>query len=187
VVGIDSDPEMIRRAQNATPSPNVRYEVMDCLNMAFPDNSFDRVIIQSVACFSDKPRLFCEVLRVLKPGGLVGLNEVTWIKPPTAKIQQVLCSTVCETFHGALQADEWTAGMEAAGLVEATQEQHPFNASTPYQILREEGFINTLGIMWRVLTNPSINMRLSAISALFKSCPEYFGYGLYTARKPMPD
>jgi SAM-dependent methyltransferase len=185
VVGVDSDPEMVRRAREVSRDPKVSYEQMNCLEMGFPDDSFDRVIIQSVACFNDKVPLFREVARVLKPGGVVGMNEVTWLKPPTEKIQQVMCATICETFRGALLADEWVAAMESAGLVDGRHEQHPFNASTPYQILREEGMLNTLRIMWRVMTKPEINMRLSAMSNFFKNCPEYFGYGIYTARKPL--
>jgi len=184
VVGVDFDAEMIRRAREQTRDPNVTFEQMNVLDMTFPDDSFDRVIIQSVACFNEKEPLFREVARVLKPGGVVGMNEVTWLKPPSEKIQQVMCATICETFRGALLAEEWVAAMEAAGLVDGSHEQHPFNASTPYQILREEGLFNTLRIMWRVMTRPDINMRLSAMSDFFKNCPEYFGYGIYTARKP---
>ncbi|MCU0841618.1 MAG: methyltransferase domain-containing protein [Thiobacillaceae bacterium] len=187
VVGVDFDPEMIRRARESTRGSayaNVRYERMDVLHTDFPDASFDRVVIQSVACFNDKPALFREVLRVLKPGGMVGMNEVTWLKPPTPQIEQVMCSTICETFRGAELAGEWVRLLEAAGLHGASAEAHPFNASTAYQILREEGVVNTLRIMWRVLTNPEINMRLSAMSELFRNCPEYFSYGIYTARKP---
>lgn len=188
VVGVDLDAEMIHRARQATRGSryaHVRYEQRDVLRTGLPDASFDRVVIQSVACFNDKPALFREVVRLLKPGGWVGMNEVTWLQPPTPQIEQVMCATICETFRGAELAGDWVRLMQAAGLVEASAEEHPFNASTAYQILREEGVTNTLRIMWRVLTNPEINMRLSAMSELFRNCPEYFSYGLYLARRPL--
>jgi ubiquinone/menaquinone biosynthesis C-methylase UbiE len=187
VTGIDFDPEMIRRANEAIQGGdyhNLSFEQMDATRTRFPDNSFDRVVIQSVACFADKTTLFSEAMRVLKPGGFIGINEVTWLKPPTEKLEQVMCATICQTFRGALLARDWVQAMEQVGFVDASYEEHPFNASTPYQILREEGILNTARIMWRVMRNPEINMRLSAMSDFFKKCPEYFSYGLYAARKP---
>jgi SAM-dependent methyltransferase len=184
VLGVDIDPEMVRRAELTTRDPRVRYARMDCLAMPLPDASFDAVLIQSVACFNDPERLFAEVARVLKPGGRVAMNEVTWLREPTEKILQVMCATICETFRGARLTSGWVSAMVSAGLVDASGEPYPFNASTPYQILREEGLLSTLRIMWRVMTQPEINMRLSAMSDLFKKCPEYFGYGIYSARKP---
>lgn len=184
VIGIDFDSEMIRRAREASgANSSVQFEVMDVLHTSFPDNHFDRVIIQSVACFTEKVPLFREAARVLKPGGMLGMNEVTWLQPPTEKIEKVMCATICETFRGAMQAHEWKDAMLQAGLQEAAHKEYPFDASTPYQILREEGVVNTAKVMWRVFTRPEINMRLSAMSDFFKKCPEYFSYAIYTARK----
>lgn len=188
VVGVDSDPGMIKLARKGileARDQRIRYEQMDATATSFPDDSFDRVMIQSVACFNDKPSLFREVARLLTPGGWVGMNEVTWLKQPTEKVMKVMCSTICETFRGALLPEQWMAEMEAAGLVSARCEKHPFSASTPYQMLREEGPVRTAKIFWRVLRDPAINMRLAAMSDLFKHCPEYFSYGIYTARKPL--
>lgn len=188
VTGVDGDPEMLERARRATTrslTGKVRYEQMDVTRTTFPDASFDRVVIQSVACFNDKAALFREVARLLKPGGLVGVNEVTWLQPPTPQIERVMCATICETFRGALLSREWLDQLEQAGLEQAVAEVHPFTGATAYQILREEGLANTLRIMWKVLSNPEINMRLSAMSAMFRNCPEYFSYGIYTARRPL--
>lgn len=185
VVAIDFDPEMIRRAREASGSrSNIRFEVMDVMRTTLPSNSFDRIIIQSVACFTDKVPLFREAARLLKPGGILGMNEVTWLQPPTEKVAKVMCATICETFRGALLASEWKEALHEAGLVEAAHTEYPFDASTPYQILREEGVVKTAKVMWRVFTRPEINMRLSAMSDFFKKCPEYFSYAIYTARKP---
>ncbi|MEW5771332.1 MAG: methyltransferase domain-containing protein [Pseudomonadota bacterium] len=188
VTGVDADAEMLARARKATPAAladRIEYARMDVSRTGFADASFDRVVIQSVACFNKKPPLFREAARLLRPGGLLGMNEVAWLKPPTPEIEQVMCATICETFHGAELSRGWIAHLEAAGLVEAQAEEHPFTAATPYQILREEGLVNTLRIMWRVLSDPEINMRLSAMSEMFRKCPEYFSYGIYTARKPL--
>ena len=187
LIGVDKDPEMLRRARLAMPPrvfPDVHYIQGDATRIGFSADSFDRVIVQSVACFNDNDALFGEIARILKPGGMVGMNEVTWRKPPTEEIEKVMCATICETFHGARLARGWVERMQAAGLDEATCEVHAFTASTPYQLLKEEGLVRTAGIMWRVLRDAELNMRLSAMSNLFSRCPEYFGYGIFTACKP---
>lgn len=187
LIGVDKDPEMLRRARLAMPPrvfPDVHCIQGDATRIGFSADSFDRVIVQSVACFNDNDALFGEIARILKPGGMVGMNEVTWRKPPTEEIEKVMCATICETFRGARLARGWVERMQAAGLDEATCEVHAFTASTPYQLLKEEGLVRTAGIMWRVLRDAELNMRLSAMSNLFSRCPEYFGYGIFTARKP---
>lgn len=187
LIGVDKDPEMLRRARLAVPPqlfPDVHYVQADATRTGFAADSVDRVIVQSVACFNDNDAFFREVARILKPGGMVGMNEVTWRKPPTEAIEKVMCATICETFRGARLAEGWVEKMQAAGLEEATCELHAFTASTPYQLLKEEGLVRTAGIMWRVLRNAELNMRLAAMSNLFSRCPEYFGYGVFTACKP---
>jgi SAM-dependent methyltransferase len=187
LIGVDRDPEMLRRARRTMPAkafPEVHYVQADGTRIGFAADSFDRVIVQSVACFNDNEALFGEIARILKPGGMVGMNEVTWRKQPTQTIERVMCATICETFHGARLAQGWIEKMVAAGLDDATHAVYPFTASTPYRILKEEGLVRTVGIIWRVLRDAELNMRLAAMSHLFSRCPEYFGYGIFTARKP---
>lgn len=187
VVGIDQDPSMIERARRMTRNTRyarVSYQVMDGSSMAFADASFDCVLIQSVACFNEKEPLLREVYRVLKPGGRVAMNEVTWIQPPTEKIAKVTRATVCETFCGALLAEDWLDLLKQTGYRIHSHETFGFEPATPYQILREEGFLNTLKIYGRVLTNPRNLMRLSAVSDYFRRFPGYFGYGIYVGAKP---
>lgn len=187
VVGLDRDPEMLRRAREATPPaayPGVSWLQADATSTGLPDGSFDRVLIQSLACFVDKGALFGEVFRLLRPGGLVGINEVTWLQPPGPALERVVCSTICATFHGAMLPGQWCAALERSGLEAVRHEVYKFHAATPYQLVREEGMLSTLGILWRVMTRAELNMRLGAVGELFRNCPDHFGYGLYVARKP---
>lgn len=186
-VGVDIDPDMIDRARRRSRGPryqDLRYEVMDGGAMGFRDASFDVVIMQSVACFNDKQRLLTEARRVLKPGGRVALNEVTWLRPPSEGVAKVTRATVCETFRGALLPEEWAEVLRQAGFTEVRHETLDFKPVAAYQILREEGLINTLRTFARVLTNAKNLMRLSAVSDYFKRFPGYFGYGLYIGTKP---
>ncbi|MDH5445679.1 MAG: methyltransferase domain-containing protein [Gammaproteobacteria bacterium] len=187
VTGVDKNPQMIDGARDLTSSSAsmpIEFITADAANTGLPDNSFDIIVIQSVLCFNNKTDILREAYRVLKPGGTIGLNEVTWTKPPSEAVKKVTRSTICETFKGALQENEWEKVLHDSHFVNIISKPQPFEATAPYQMLREEGFFNTIRIFARVLTNPDTNMRLKAVSSYIKNYPGHFGYGLYIAKKP---
>ncbi len=73
VTGITISPQQVRRAQELTPSHiNAQFQVDDALNLSFPDASFDVVwSIEAGPHMPDKARYAQEMLRVLKPGGIL--------------------------------------------------------------------------------------------------------------------
>ncbi len=186
VVGVDRDPAMVESARKRTPAKatRVRFEVMDGRAMTFETDRFDQVVLQSVVCFNDKLPLLEEAIRVLRPGGQIGLNEVTWMRPPTEKVAKVTRATVCETFSGAMLKDDWIDLLRRAGCDQVSEQRFEFKPVAPYQLLREEGILNTVRTFSRVLTNSNNLMRLSAVSDYFRQFPGYFGYGIYTGSKP---
>jgi len=188
VVAIDRDSSMIAAAAayNRAYSDQVSLLTMDGLNMDFADNSFDCVILQSVLCFNDKQKLLQEIRRVLRPGGQIAANESTWLQPPTGKTAMVTRATICESFQNALESNQWIAILLDAGFTNVKSKTCEFTAMSPYQMLREEGLLNTIRIMSRVMLNPELNTRLRAVSSYFSIFHGFFGYGLYIGSKPKP-
>ena len=71
--GITISPKQVQRAQELTP-PEVtaKFQVDDALNLSFPDNSFDVVwSIEAGPHMPDKVKYAEEMMRVLKPGGIL--------------------------------------------------------------------------------------------------------------------
>ena len=71
--GITISPKQVQRAQQLTP-PEVtaKFQVDDALNLSFPDNSFDVVwSIEAGPHMPDKVKYAEEMMRVLKPGGIL--------------------------------------------------------------------------------------------------------------------
>jgi ubiquinone/menaquinone biosynthesis C-methylase UbiE len=80
VVGIDLTEEYCRIAEALTArtglSDKVTYKAADALNMPLQGASFDVVWTQHVAMnIADRPRLYSEMHRVLKPGGRLALYD----------------------------------------------------------------------------------------------------------------
>ncbi len=81
-VGVDVDKLAIKFAAKNFGSKKLHFELMDGQEMEFKDNFFDLVIINQVYnCVSDPDKLFSEVFRVLKPGGVsfLGAGNINFV------------------------------------------------------------------------------------------------------------
>jgi len=77
VLGISISPGQIARARALTPSGlSCRFAVMDALALDLPDGSFDAVwSVEAGPHMPDKQRYADELLRVLRPGGLLAVAD----------------------------------------------------------------------------------------------------------------
>jgi hypothetical protein len=50
-------------------------------------------------------------------------------------------------------------------------------------MLADEGFINTVKVMYKYLTNASLRNRMNTMNQFFREHTDYFGYGVYAGRK----
>ena len=80
VIGIDIAKKTIEMAQNTVKERNleskVDFMVADAHDLPFEDNMFDLVVTEYMAYFLDMERAISEFRRVLRPGGLLGFNEL---------------------------------------------------------------------------------------------------------------
>ena len=78
IVGIDANAERGEPFAAAFDGrPDVRFEQMDAHRLAFADGSFDTVCVSnSLHHFADPAPVLAEMLRVLRPGGHLVVNEM---------------------------------------------------------------------------------------------------------------
>lgn len=104
---------------------NVEFHAGYIESPPFPDGSIDAVISNGVINLSaDKPRVFAEAARVLKPGGRLALADIVTEKPLP---ENVSCNATlwAACIGGALQQDAYRAAIESAGLVIEAWREHP--------------------------------------------------------------
>ncbi|HIK15122.1 MAG TPA: methyltransferase domain-containing protein [Leptolyngbyaceae cyanobacterium M33_DOE_097] len=127
VTGVTISPNQVKRAQELTPSDlAAQFQVDDAMALSFPDASFDVVwSIEAGPHMPDKAIFARELLRVLKPGGILVVAD--WNqrddrqKPLNFWEKTVMQQLLDQWAHPAFASIEgFSELLEATGLVEGT-------------------------------------------------------------------
>ncbi|MCL4394947.1 MAG: arsenite methyltransferase [Chloroflexi bacterium] len=121
VIGVDMTAEMLAKARaNAERlgASNVEFREGYIEHLPLGDGEADVVISNCVINLSpDKPQVFRDVFRVLRPGGRISVSDiVTDGELPEAVQKNMEAWGACVA--GALDVKEYVAGLEAAGFVQ---------------------------------------------------------------------
>ena len=94
VVGVDFGESQIQRANESAKERGIAkalFQQADCYSLPFEDASFDCVFSNAlIEHLTDPVRALREMLRVLKPGGVIGVSSPDWsgfvIAPPSKEL-----------------------------------------------------------------------------------------------------
>ncbi len=118
-IGVDMTSEMIEKArENAKKGKyeNVEFRLGEIENLPVVDNSVDVIISNCVINLSaNKPRVFQEIHRVLKPGGRIAISDVALLKELPKKVKESIEAYV-GCVGGAILANEYRKIVEASRL-----------------------------------------------------------------------
>ena len=125
VWGLDMTPDMVQLARHnagEVGASNVRFRLGEIEDIPFSDATFDVVISNCVINLSpDKPRVFDEAFRVLKPGGRLRVSDMVLTKElPEEQRHDLEQWAGCVA--GALPVEQYVRAIRDAGFVEVTAE-----------------------------------------------------------------
>lgn len=121
VIGVDMTPEMLDKARENVRKgnyKNVEFRLGEIENLPVADNQVDVIISNCVINLSlNKPRVFKEAFRVLKPGGRLMVSDIVLL----AEIPEVIMNSIdayVGCIGGASQKRDYIAAIETAGFKE---------------------------------------------------------------------
>jgi arsenite methyltransferase len=121
VIGVDMTPEMLDKARENIRKgnyENVEFRLGEIENLPVADNAVDVVISNCVINLSqDKPKVFQEAFRVLKPGGRLMVSDIVLLgELPQAILNSVAAYVGC--IAGASKKTDYLGAIRAAGFAE---------------------------------------------------------------------
>ena len=136
-IGIDMTPEMIElarrnaeRGNNGEPFANVEFHLSTIDKLPLADNSVDCVISNCVINLApDKPAVFREIARVLKPGGRLAVSDIALKKTLPKEISEDVFAYV-GCIGGAILIEDYKRNLIEAGFsnVQVIDSQADLNA-----------------------------------------------------------
>jgi ubiquinone/menaquinone biosynthesis C-methylase UbiE len=181
-------PQGLRRAEDHQVEDITGFLAADARLNPFPNDCFDVVLLESVnVFFEDKVSAFREYARVIKPGGWLGITEMTWLQPPKDEYREMFKKAAFVTAH---QAREWIDLLEQAGYVQVAGEAYAIDPRRETKgRFQRYGFKEVLKTIPRIfkllLTDKhSRSFFKDGTSNLSTDIMEYVGYGVFVGQKP---
>lgn len=123
VIGVDMTPEMLQKANTNKALhgfTNVEFRQGHIESLPVENSSVDVIMSNCVINLSpDKPSVFREAFRVLKPGGRISVSDIV-TEGEFSPEQRADAAMWAECVSGAIDVTDYTAAMAAAGFVEIT-------------------------------------------------------------------
>ena len=124
-IGVDMTPEMLAKARSniagyskQTGLTNVEFRLGEIEHLPIADNSMDAVISNCVINLSpDKPQVWREIARVLKPGGRVAVSDLALVQPLPQAIREMV-EAIVGCVAGAVLVQETERMAREAGLTD---------------------------------------------------------------------
>src|SRR5262249_50435076 len=119
VIGIDMTAEMIERARRGAERQglrNVEFHLATIDKLPLADATVDCIISNCVINLApDKPAVFREIFRVLRPGGRVAVSDIALKRPlPEELARDVMAYVGC--IAGAILISDYERGLREAGF-----------------------------------------------------------------------
>jgi len=151
VVGLDRSPRMIQRAEQKARARGleVAFREADAHHLPLPDAAFDVAICECTLCLLDKEQVLREMVRVVRPGGRVGMHDGCWREDTPDDLKRTLAEIEGErpeTLEG------WQRLFAQAGLAEIRAvDKSSLIPRWMKESRKQLGRVGQLALAWKVI------------------------------------
>jgi len=184
VVGVDRSSEMIRRAEAKVSERGTEatFLIADATSLPFHDAEFDAAICECTLCLLDKQAVLREMVRVVRPGGRVGMHDLYWKNGATGSLKRTLEEVEGErpeTFGG------WRRLFEDAGLVRITAvDKSDVMTRWMRESRRQLGWTGQLRLTLKIIRRWGLRGAWRVLRSERVLSSRFLGYALVVGTKP---
>ena len=161
----------------------VEFRKADAANLPFGDAEFDAAICECTLCFLEKERVIGEMVRVVRPGGCVGLHDLCWKEEAPDGLKRTLAEIEGErpeTLEG------WRRLFAHAGLVRIKAVDKSEVMSGWMQESRKQlGLAGQLRLAFGIMRRWGIRGVWRVLQSERAFSSEHLGYGIGRRNKAM--
>lgn len=188
VTGVDLSAGNIERANEEADrrglSARVTFMVGDAERLPVEPATFDALLCECAFCtFPDKPRAAAEFARVLKPGGRVGMSDLTRVATPLPELDGLLAWIAC--IGDARPVEQYAAWLSEAGFAIAASGARDDCLQQMIDGIQGRLLVADIMIGLRKLELPGLDLRQAktfAVSARRAVQQKQLGYALLVAQ-----
>ena len=188
VVGVEKNSDSVARARANIAAAGLtdRVEIVeaDIFHLDRIPEQFDYVLAEAILTMqsaSGKAKIISGICDRLKPGGKFLSHELLAINQE-AEIHQAL-SEVIRVNSTPLSESNWIAVYQNAGLQVEKHQTGVMGLLNGWRMIEDEGFVDTVRILWNILSKPQIRDRVLAMRRVFQKYHRDLGYIILCATK----
>jgi ubiquinone/menaquinone biosynthesis C-methylase UbiE len=184
VIGIDIDPQLIAEAQALAQKKGltgkVSFQVADAEKLPFTSDEFDVVLFQAVLIMvANQENVLKEARRVTRPGGHIGVLELTWKSQPPPDFF-AKAKNICVFFQNVKTSAGWKKIVFNSGLREVAANIYAMACPCTFQ---ELGLVKSVQIFWKQTFQAAVRKRMKEIDQFVCRNDDYFSYGIFVGQK----
>ena len=181
VVGVEKNPDSVAKARenikNAGLSDRVTIIEGDIFNLDKINDKFDYVLAEAILTMQSeagKAKILSAIKNHLKPGGKF-LSHEMFVRSNESEVRKTLSQTI-RVNANPLTLSGWSTACQDAGLTLQQEQTGTMGLLNLNQILRDEGFLGTVTIVWNILTNSHLRSRVLQMRRDFQKYRNDIGY-----------
>jgi SAM-dependent methyltransferase len=188
VVGIEQNPDYVATAQANIRATGLADRVQiipgNIFHLAALPTQFDYILAEAVLTMqsaSGKAQLLQAVYDHLKPNGQFLCHELA-ARRNEAQLHRTLAA-VTRVNSTPLSLSHWLAAFDSAGLLVQHHQTGEMRLLQVSQLVRDEGLLNTLRLIWNLLTQPQLRQRVWQMRQTFQQVAPDMAYLIIAATK----